>query len=108
MATEKLKNAIGSLLNGESAKFVEAIKEDLAERKAKVVEREYIAHSVKNLGESVETIGHALMVADMTRDLDLDGEDDDEEEIEIDVDIEDIAADVRAAIAGEKDPNTVG
>lgn len=107
MVNEKLKEAVQNLITGNSEAFSRIINEELDSRKATAIEREYVAFSSKRLSESVETTGHAMMVADMTRDLDLDGKEDDQDEIDIESDIEDLVSDIRSVIAGEVDPQDI-
>lgn len=107
MANEKLKMAVKNLMSGNSEAFAKAINEELDTRKAQAIEKEYIAFSSKKLSETVETIGHAVMVADMTRDLDLDGEDDDQDDLDIETDIEELVSDIRSVLAGEQNPEDI-
>lgn len=107
MSETKIREAIDSLFEGQSVKFSEIITKELDNRKENILDREYTALAAKTLSESVETAGHAMMVADMTKNLDIDSEDleDDEEELdlsEFEDDIEDIVNEIRAMIIDGK------
>lgn len=109
MSKEKIREAIDSLFEGKSSNFSDIITANLNEKRDELLDREYTAISAKRLSESVETVGHAMMVADMTKNLDLDVSDDEEDEDDDDFvlddfkdDIEDIVAQIRKTIINGK------